>query len=366
MTEEKLYQVALSLAPGTGNMLTKQLISYLGSPKEILKTPMAGLLKIPGIGPKTANGLKSNELLKKAEKIITDCEREEVSLLYFQDEAYPSKLKVLDDSPCILYKKGALELNATEKNIAIVGTREATRYGKKITEQILEDLQPLGINIISGLAYGIDVIAHKKCLELEIPTVGVMANGIDSVYPREHKEVAFNMLKQGALLTENPPGSRPDAPKFPARNRIIAGMSDVTIVVEGATKGGALITADIANSYNREVFAVPGNIDAKYSQGCNKLIRYHEAHIYTGLQDLTSIMNWGEYESKSKTKVKPTNLPPNEEKAYDFLVQANKSCTLDEISRLTQISVLELLPVLLNLEFANHIKTVPGNEYEIT
>ena len=362
---EKLYQTALSLSPGIGNMLSKQLVSYIGSAQDIFNSSEQSLKKIPGIGPKIASGIKNKTNLEKADKILSDCAKDGVEVLYFQDKNYPNRLKVLDDSPCILYKKGTMDFNCETKTVAIVGTREATRYGKKITEEILEDLSSIDCQIISGLAYGIDITAHKKCLELNLPTVGVMANGIDSVYPQDHRQVATQMCDSGALLTENPPGSKPDAPKFPARNRIIAGLSDVTIVVEGATKGGALITADIANSYNKEVFAVPGNIDAKYSQGCNKLIRYHEAHIYTCLSDLTSIMNWGEYDTNVKLKPKPTNLPPQEEKVYDFLLQANKSCTLDEISRLTQISVLELLPVLLNLEFANHIKTIPGNEYEV-
>lgn len=361
---DKLYQVALSLAPGVGNMISKQLISYLGSPEEILKTPLAKLIKIPGIGPKTAQGISNPSHLLKAEKILKECSDDGSTIHYFTEPDYPSRLKLLDDSPCLLYKKGELNLN-TPKSIAIVGTREATRYGKKITEELVEHLASIDCQVVSGLAYGIDIIAHKKCLEMGIPTVGVMANGINTVYPSEHKSIAKQMCQNGALLTENPPGSVPSPPKFPARNRIIAGMTDVTLVIEGATKGGALITASIANSYNKEVFAVPGPIDAKYSQGCNQLIRYHQAHIYTGFDDLTSIMNWGDYETVQKTRLKPDHLTELENTVYDFLNSSQKSCTLDEISRLTQVSILELLPVLLTMEFSNLIKTLPGNEYEI-
>lgn len=356
--------MALSLAPGVGNMLSKQLISYLGSPEEVLKTPKAKLLKIPGIGHKTAEGIGNPNHLTKAEKILKGCADDGSSILYFTEPDYPSRLKLIDDAPCLLYKKGELNLNPT-KSIAIVGTREATRYGKKITEELVENLASINCQVVSGLAYGIDIIAHKKCLEMGVPTVGVMANGINTVYPSEHKNVAREMCQNGALLTENPPGSVPSAPKFPARNRIIAGMTDVTIVIEGATKGGALITARIANSYNKEIFAVPGPIDAKYSQGCNQLIRYHQAHIYTGFDDLTSIMNWGDYESVQKTRVKPDHLSELENKVYDFLLNSQKSCTVDQISRLTQVSILELMPVLLTMEFSNLIKTLPGNEYEI-
>jgi DNA processing protein len=360
----KLFQLALSLAPRVGDMYTKQLISYLGSAEEVLKTPKAKLLKIPGVGDKIATGLSDSALLDKAEKILTDCQKNGVEILHFTDSSYPDRLKMLDDSPCILYKKGTADLNF-KKGVAIVGTREATKYGAKMCDELLENLKSIDCTMVSGLAYGIDIIAHKKCLEIGLPTIGVMANGIDSVYPADHRIIAQKMQETGAVLTENPPGSRPDAPKFPARNRIIAGMTDVTIVVEAAAKGGALITAEIANSYNKEIFAFPGNLDATYSAGCNQLIKNHKAHIYTSFDDLTSIMNWGQFEARKKPKAQELNLSGKQLQIYELLHKTNKSATIDEISRLTQISILELLPILLEMEFANVLRSIPGNEYEI-
>ena len=359
----KFYEVALSLAPRVGDQNSKQLISYLGSAEQVLKTPTNKLIKIPGIGAKTAEGINNKDLLSKADKIINTCLKQSVTILYFKDDDYPAKLKEINDSPSLLYCKGNIDFNS-KKSLAIVGTREATRYGKEQTENLISELKQIDCTVISGLAYGIDITAHKKCLDIGLPTYGVMANGIDMVYPWEHSAVAEKMLEYGGLITENPPGSKPDAPKFPARNRIIAGMSDATIVIEGTSKGGALITAEVANSYHREVFAVPGNINANYSKGCNQLIRDHKAHIYTEFSDLTSIMNWGEFEPKKPQK-KPAHLTKQEEVIYDFLLKRESPCTIDEISRLTQISILELMSLLLKLEFENIIRTLPGNEYEI-
>jgi DNA processing protein len=361
---QKLFQVALSLAPRVGDMYAKQLISYLGSAENVLKTPKAKLLKIPGVGDKTATGISDPSLLSKAEKILNDCEKDKVNILHFTDSEYPNRLKLLDDSPSLLYCKGDFDLNF-EKGIAVVGTREATKYGAKICNEFIEQLLSINCVVVSGLAYGIDIIAHKKCIELGIPTIGVMANGIDSVYPSSHKSVALQMLENGALITENPPGSKPDAPKFPARNRIIAGMTDVTLVVEAAAKGGALITAEIANSYNKEIFAVPGNLDSPYSAGCNNLIKQHKAHLFTDFEDFASSMNWGKFEKKKKASPKELNLEGKQTQIYDLLLKNNRSYTIDEISRLTQISILELLPQLLDMEFANILRSVPGNEYEI-
>lgn len=361
---QKLFQIALSLAPRIGDLYSKQLISYLGSAEQVLKTPKAKLLKIPGIGEKTASGLSDSSLLDRAEKILNDCALNNVKILHFTDEEYPNRLKMIDDSPSLLYVKGDIDLNF-EKGIAIVGTREATKYGHKICHEFLEQLKGIDCVVVSGLAYGIDIIAHKKCLELGIPTIGIMANGIDSVYPSDHRKIAHEMLETGALITENPPGSRPDAPKFPARNRIIAGMTDITFVVEAAIKGGALITAEIANSYNKEIFAVPGNLDATYSEGCNKIIHQHKANMYLNFEDFAASMNWGAFEKRKKAKAIDINLTGNQGKIYDLLLKADKSFSIDEISRLTQISILELLPVLLELEFSNILRSIPGNEYEI-
>ena len=256
MIEEKVYQIALSMVPGIGDINARKLVSYCGSAKEIFNKNRSKLAAIPGIGTHTAQAIHGFNAFAKAEDEVYACEKAGIDILFYTDKDYPYKLKQAPDSPIILYYNGEKVLN-TEKIVSIVGTRNATSYGKLFVEKLIEGLIPHKALIISGLAYGIDIHAHKSAISAGLPTVGVMASGLDIVYPNTHKGIAMQMLKDGGLLSETPLGVKPEAHFFPARNRIIAGLADAIVVVEAARRGGALITAEIANSYSRDVLPFP-------------------------------------------------------------------------------------------------------------
>ena len=366
--QEKLSLLALQLVPGVGDALLKQLIAYCGSAEEVFKKPKGKLLKIPGIGEVTAEAIQQEKSLTEAEKVVRKAEKENVELLFFTDKRYPDRLKLVEDAPAMLYWKGGANLNHP-KTIAIVGTRQATAYGKDVTAQIIEALIPHQPLVISWLAYGIDIEAHKQALRHHLPTIGVMGSGIDVVYPAAHKETARKMLEAGGLLTENPFGSKPDAHNFPARNRIIAGLSDALIIVEAAETGGALITADIANSYNKDVFAVPGGIHQAFSAGCNKLIKTNKAHLFTSVKDLEYIMNWQiDTPPQQPAFTNPAlwpELSTDEQVVLTVMNQKADAIQIDELAWKTGMPPGALASLLLALEFKNVVQSLPGKLYRL-
>lgn len=367
-TTERLSLLALHFVDGVGSYLIKQLVSYCGSAQQVFETPKGKLLKIPGIGAKTAEAILTARPHHLAEKEFKKAEREEVDILFFTDKQFPSRLKTIEDAPSLLYTKGNINLQHT-KTVGIVGTRQATSYGKEMVEKMVEELVPHQPVIISGLAYGIDIHAHKQAIKHNIPTLGVMGSGMDIIYPAAHKETSRKMLDQGGLVTENHFGTKPDAHNFPARNRIIAGLSDALIVIEAAEKGGALITAEIANSYNKDVFAVPGNVGQTYSEGCNKLIRTNKANLLTSIKDLEYIMNWTmdkiSNSSKPLTLFDSNDFAPNEQKIIQLLREKNGSMPIDELTWKSEILPGELASILLGLEFNGVIQSLPGKMYKL-
>ncbi|RRB18430.1 DNA-protecting protein DprA [Larkinella knui] len=341
-------------------------MSYCGSASEVFRSPLAKLRKTPGVGEVIARAVLHPEVLREAEQIQQRCEKLGIEQLFYTDKRYPARLKALYDSPAMLYFQGTADLN-TARTIGIVGTRQATDYGRRITEEIIQAVQPYQPLIISGLAYGIDIAAHRASLQTHLPTIGVMASGVDIVYPYVHKKTAQEMLVLGGLLTENRPGIKPDARLFPARNRIIAGLSDAIVVVEAATKGGALITAEYANNYHREVFAVPGHLNQTFSQGCNKLIRENKAQIYTKPEDLIEALNWDQPAAKTASIDKsPLALEFTEEESQIMsLFRQQPEWHIDELSWQTQIHLGKLASLLLNLEFKGILRTLPGKKYQL-
>lgn len=369
MESNKLYEVALGMLPGIGGGLTKLLVSYCGSAEKIFNTPKGKLKKIPGIGEKLAETVIANKsILVEAEKVIEKAIIENTKILFYTDKDYPERLKNINDAPSILYFKGNISLNP-QKTVGIVGTRNASEYGKITVEKIIESLKVYNPCIISGLAYGIDIAAHQAALNLGLDTIGCMANGMNKIYPSVHLNLAKKMTNQGGLLTEYPFDKKANPDQFPARNRIIAGLCDVIIVVEAAAKGGALITAEMANDYNREVFAVPGNIDQKYSEGCNKLILNHQAHIYTDVQALEKIMNWSIDSQNPSAESKPKALVldnlENEEINIYQLLSNQDTLLIDELSWKSNIPISKLASVLLNMEFKGVLKSLPGKRYKL-
>jgi len=365
MDQERLSLLALHFVPGVGDYLVRQLISYTGSAQKVFQLPKGKLLKIPGVGPKTVEAIHNGKPFDRAEKEIRKAEKEEVKILFYTDKGYPLRLKQIADAPSLIYTKGNLDLDA-EKVVAIVGTRQATAYGKERVEELVSSLVPHQALIISGLAYGIDFCAHKAAIACGLPTVAVMGSGMDIIYPASHKETAKKMLHHGGWVTENPFGTKPDAHNFPQRNRIIAGLCDALVVVEAAAKGGALITAEIANSYNRDVFAYPGSVGVTYSEGCNNLIKTNRAHLLTSVKDIEYIMNWSTTAASKKKKATLSldEFDEPEKKVITQLLTKNPD-TMDELSWKTNLPVSQLAAVLLNLEFKGAVKSLPGKQYQL-
>ena len=365
MSSNVQFYIALGLIPGVGRVLAKHLISYCGSAEQVFHESKGKLMKIPGIGEKMATNILSNNYLKQAEYELNQANKAGIQVLSYHDSAYPERLKHIIDAPLVLYGKGHYQLNST-KVVAIVGTRKSTPYGAELTNQLLQDISHFSdLLVISGLAYGIDITAHRKCVELNIPTIGVLANGLDTIYPKAHANTATKMLANGGLITENRLGTLPDAPKFPERNRIIAGMSDAVIVVEAAKKGGALITAEIANSFDRDVFAFPGDIHKSSSEGCNNLIKQHKAHLITSAKDLAYIMGWDDEKQLPKQAHKQLVLADVEEQKVIDILKAG-DLQIDQISYKSQIPIGKLAAILLNLEFSGYVRSMPGKVYGLT
>ena len=366
MDDEKLYQVSLSMVPGIGDITAKTLLSYCGSAKDIFKKNKSQLAKIPGIGLVNADRILAFKNFTAAENEIVKCEKHQAEILFFSDPGYPKKLKHAPDAPMVLYYKGKGNLN-NHKVVAIVGTRKSTDYGRSFTKKIIQQLAPHNALVVSGLAYGIDINAHRAALQYGLETIGVMASGHDIIYPSIHRSTAMEMLENGGLLTEFKIGEKPDAHNFPSRNRVIAGMSDVTIVIEAAKKGGALITAEIANSYNRDVFALPGNIGSVYSEGCNNLIKSNKAHLLTSVEDIEYIMNWDAQSSPMPAVEHDySNLSHDERAVIETLNTDQAGMQLDELSWKSQIPLNKLASILLSLEFSGLVKTMPGKKYKLS
>ncbi len=368
MDQDRLSFLALHFIPGIGDYLVKQLVSYCGSAEQVFKTPKGKLLKIPGIGQVTAGAIKSEKTFQLAEKEFKKAEKEETEILFFTDKKYPQRLKEIEDAPSLIYYKGSANLNHP-KSVAIVGTRQATDYGKEMVAKIVDDLKPHDAVIVSGLAYGIDIHAHKQSVKNQLLTLAVMGSGMDVIYPAAHKDTAKKIISHGALLTENHFGTKPDAHNFPARNRIIAGLCDALIVVEAAEKGGALITAEIANSYNKDVFAVPGSLGQTYSEGCNKLIRNNKAVLYTSIKDLEYHMSWSTEENgagkKNNKEFDFSSFNPDEQRILSLLKEKNAPMMIDELTIKSSLSPSQLASLLLTLEFNDVVKSLPGKQFAL-
>ncbi len=364
-TDSLHYQIALTLIPGVGDVLAKNLLSYCGNAEMVFTSSKVTLLKIPGVGTAVATAiLASKDVFKRAEEELQFIEKYAITPLFFTDEQYPKRLKACVDAPVLLYYKGAANLN-NQRVISIVGTRSITEYGKQACAMLMEEFKQFNPLVISGLAYGVDVQAHKECLKHNVATVGVLAHGLDRIYPAAHRQTAEKMLENGGLLTDFMSKTNPDRENFPKRNRIIAGLSDATIVVEAADTGGAIITAFIANSYNRDVFAVPGRITDKYSEGCNHLISTNRAAIIYSGADVAKSLGWSAPESKGfvQTKLLIDLLP--EEQLIVNLLKEHTALPIDEIMVKSDKTMSVLAVNLLNLELKGIVASLPGKMYQL-
>jgi len=361
---ELLYQIALTLIPGIGDINGKRLVSYCGGIEAVFNENKAALLKIPGIGPITLKSILNKSVFSQAEKEIRFIEKFNIQTFFYLEKNYPHRLKNCEDGPIMLYYKGNSDLNST-RILSIVGTRKASPYGKRMCKEVIEDLKDSEVTIVSGLAYGIDTQAHKNAVVQGLPTIGVLAHGLDWMYPAANRVLAGKMLKNGGLLTEFRSDTNPDRENFPRRNRIIAGLSDAVLVIESALKGGALITAEIANSYNRDVFAIPGRTNDPYSQGCNFLVKTNRAALIQSAKDIQYILNWDD-EEKSSFKQKKIFFDFNtEEQTIVDLLKENEILGIDQIGIKANFPISKVASTLLNLEFQGVIQCLPGKVFKL-
>jgi DNA processing protein len=363
LNTSSIYHIlALTLVPGIGPVTAKNLVSYCGSAEEVFQANKKKLLSIPGVGETTAASIIAHSVFQQADDEMRFIEKNKIRCLSCWDELYPQRLKHCLDSPVLLFYNGNADLNA-EKVIAIVGTRNATEHGKNMCDELLEGLQQYTVLMVSGLAYGIDIAAHKACVKRNIPTIGVVGHGLDRIYPAVHKETAKKMLDNGGILTEFISNTQPDRQNFPKRNRIVAGMVDAVIVVETAVDGGAIITAAIANTYNRDVFAIPGDVKNKYAKGCHYLIKTNRAQLAESAEDIAEVMNWKIQEKKPQQQRQLfIEFSPEEKLIYDALKE-NGELAIDTLSIKVPLTPSVLASNLLNLEFQNIISALPGKRY---
>ena len=364
MHNELLYEIALTLIPGIGDVNGKKLIAYCGGAEAVFREKKKNLLSISGIGEKSVESIVSQNVLLRAEKELAFVERNGIRVLYYLNPDYPKRLQHCYDSPIIIYCKGVTDLNV-EKIVGIVGTRNITDYGKMLTEKVVEQLRDDNVLVVSGLAYGVDTYAHNAALKNDLDTAAVLAHGFQTIYPPVNKTLARKIIDNGGcLLTENISGTEPDRENFPKRNRIVAGMIDCLIVVESASKGGALITAEIANAYDREVFAFPGKIGDIYSEGCNKIIKENKANILTDVDDLRAIMRWNEDKRVTAKQMRMfRDFSEDEQKVMDVFGNDNVIC-LDKIITETMLSPAKIASILLSLEFDGVLTALPGKRYQ--
>lgn len=366
--QEKIHQIALLLVKGVGTTLWKKLIAQFGSAQAVFESSAKNLINIPGSSRRLAYEILKKDTLRMAEASFLAHQQKQIQIISLWDKAYPERLKHITHAPPLLYFQGNTDLNAA-KIISIVGTRSATVYGKKIVEKLINELCAYNVLIVSGLAYGIDIHAHTIALKHGLSTLAVLAGSLDAIYPSIHEKLALAMLTQGGLLSEYPLQTSIELYQFPARNRIIAGIADAVIVVEANQKSGALITADCANAYDREVFAVPGSIYESYSSGCNYLIKTQQAHLITSAADIAYIMNW----QTDTNMVQPSKhvlermpqLTTEEQGTVQALKKLQKEVHIDELSYQAKIPLNQLSSVLLQLELKNVVKFLPGRKFRL-
>ena len=364
MSEQDLfYLLALQRIDGVGDIMAKKLLTHFVSAEAIFTTKASQLAGIDGVGSVLMKNLRDKSVFEKASVELEFIKNNQINVAYFQDDNYPERLKHCIDGPLLLFTSGNINLQ-NKRIISIVGTRQITSYGTEFCRKLIEDLAPLDPIIVSGFAYGVDIVAHQLALEHNLQTIGVVAHGLNQIYPKTHKKYVAKVEENGGFITEFWSSSNPDKENFVRRNRIVAGMSEATIVIESADRGGSLITANMANDYNRDVFAVPGRVTDKYSQGCNNLIKTQKANVLSSAADLVYILNWDiQQEAKPVQKQLFVSLDEDEQKVYDYLLKTGKEL-LDIIALRCDFPIYKISGMLLNMELKGVIRPLPGKLFE--
>jgi len=363
--EELLAVLRLQATKNIGDIISKKLINHFNSPSEIFEAKRSSLLKIDGIGAFIVNQLLDTSNIEKAEKEFAYIQENNIKYSYFLDDDYPERLKHCIDAPILIFKDGNINLK-DQKIISIVGTRNITSYGRDFCENLITDLATYNPVIVSGFAYGVDICAHKAATKNNLQTLGVFAHGLDIVYPKVHKKYMAPILENGGFMTEFWHNENPLRENFLRRNRIVAGISQATIIIESGAKGGSLVTAGIANSYNKDVFALPGRTSDVYSKGCNNLIKNNQAHVLTSAEDIITMLNWDVPEQKpiiAQTQLF-VQLDDNEQKVFDYL-QKNGKQMLDVIAIDCEIPGYQLSSILMQMELKGVIKPHPGKIFAV-
>jgi DNA processing protein len=364
MTEQDLFHLmALQRVEGVGDIMAKKLLTHCGNAEAVFKTKMSHLAAIDGVGTMLLKSLKDKSVFEKASQELEFINSNDIKVTSFQDEDYPDRLKHCFDGPVLLFTSGNINLK-NRKIISIVGTRQITSYGTEFCRKLIEDIAPLDPIIVSGFAYGVDIVAHQFAMENNLQTIGVLAHGLNQIYPKTHKKYVAKVEENGGFMTEFWSSSNPDKENFVRRNRIVAGISEATIVIESADRGGSLITATIANDYNRDVFAVPGRVTDKYSQGCNNLIKTQKANVLTSAADLVYILNWDiQKDTKPVQKQLFVTLEEDEQKVYDYLLKTGKE-VMDIIALRCDFPIYKISGMLLNMELKGVVRPLPGKLFE--
>jgi DNA processing protein len=364
MSEQDLFYVlALLRVEGVGDIMAKKLLANFGSAEKIFSAKTNQIAATDGVGSVLLKNLKDKTVFEKANRELEFINKNNIKVSFFRDHDYPERLKHCIDCPVLIFSAGNINLE-NKRIISIVGTRQITSYGIEFCRTLIEDLAPLNPIIVSGFAYGVDIVAHQLAMENKLQTIGVLAHGLNQIYPKAHKKYMSKMEENGGFITEFWSSANPDKENFVRRNRIVAGMTEATIVIESADRGGSLITANIANDYNRDVFAVPGRVTDKYSQGCNQLIKTQKANVLTSAADLVYMLNWD-----IKSDMKPIQkqlfieLEQEEQKIYDYLLKNGKEL-LDIIALQCEFPIYKISGILLNMELKGVIRPLPGKLFE--
>lgn len=355
-------QIALTFLQGIGAVRARLLLSKVPDLQCLFNYSLRELEHATGLSKKLLKHMDRENALIKAQKQMNYFEKNNIHSYFIQQAEYPRRLKQCEDAPVLLFGKGNLDLNAN-RIVAIVGTRNATDYGREICEHLIQSFVGKNILVVSGMAYGIDICVHQLCVKHGVPTIGVLGHGLDRMYPSAHKNTANRMMENGGLLTEYLPGTLPDRENFPMRNRIVAGMCDATIVVESKNKGGSLITADLANDYSRDVFAVPGNIGQQFSEGCNKLISDSRAHLYLSPEHFLTWMNWSDDKKVVMAQRKLFTSLSAEEKTMIDLLETEGEQHMDALAYKSKMPISKTSVVLFQLEMNGLVRAMPGKKY---
>ena len=366
MTENQLLSIlALQHIPNIGDITAKKLINHCGAAEAIFKEKKQNLLKIDGIGSVVMRDVFNKQHFTAAEEELRFIKENNIAYLYFTDSNYPERLKHCIDSPILLFQSGNINLK-NKRIISIVGTRKITSSGVDFCNRLVEELAVFNPVIVSGFAYGTDITAQKAALKHNLQTIGCLAHGLNQIYPKTHKKYVADIEKHGGFFTDFWSSDPFDRNNFLKRNRIIAGLSEATIVIESAEKGGSLVTADIANSYNRDVFAVPGRTTDTQSVGCNNLIKFQKAHLLSNPVDIPYMLNW-ELETKEKPTIQKqlfVELTDEEKIIYNYLKTEEKQ-QLDIIALDCNMPIFKVASVLLNLELKGVVRPLPGKLFEV-